>query len=191
MSRQTENQINQQTNTIKLLSLRAGRSVWYDRSVGIAEAAGSNPAPSTLRDSRLFSVIWDLKKKGYSERTLRGYSKRLRMLARSCNLDDPESVTVFLTSRLEWSNTFKRALFGISDNDKAVKIRNVEKILIENIRNSPEKIESFLKHYDLDNTEDAFIFEEWIWQVLLEKISKPIKLTPQRKEILRNMVQRR
>ena len=26
----------------------AGRSVWYDRSVGIAEAAGSNPAPSTL-----------------------------------------------------------------------------------------------------------------------------------------------
>jgi hypothetical protein len=25
----------------------AGRSVWYDRSVGIAEAAGSNPAPST------------------------------------------------------------------------------------------------------------------------------------------------
>src|SRR3989304_3647193 len=27
----------------------AGRSVWYDRSVGIAEAAGSNPAPSTNR----------------------------------------------------------------------------------------------------------------------------------------------
>ena len=30
--------------------LRAGRSVWYDRSVGIAEAAGSNPAPSTHTD---------------------------------------------------------------------------------------------------------------------------------------------
>ena len=26
----------------------AGRSAWNDRSVGIAEAAGSNPAPSTL-----------------------------------------------------------------------------------------------------------------------------------------------
>jgi hypothetical protein len=31
--------------------IRAGRSVWYDRSVGIAEAAGSNPAPSTTRSS--------------------------------------------------------------------------------------------------------------------------------------------
>ena len=28
----------------------AGRSVWYDRSVGIAEAAGSNPAPSTISE---------------------------------------------------------------------------------------------------------------------------------------------
>jgi hypothetical protein len=27
--------------------LRAGRSVWYDRHVGIVEAAGSNPAQST------------------------------------------------------------------------------------------------------------------------------------------------
>jgi hypothetical protein len=25
----------------------AGRSVWYDRNVGIVEVAGSNPAPST------------------------------------------------------------------------------------------------------------------------------------------------
>ena len=27
--------------------LWAGRSVWHDRHVGIVEAAGSNPAPST------------------------------------------------------------------------------------------------------------------------------------------------
>ncbi len=26
----------------------AGRSAWYDRHVGIVEAAGSNPAPSTF-----------------------------------------------------------------------------------------------------------------------------------------------
>ena len=26
----------------------AGRSVWYDRHVGIVEVAGSNPAPSTI-----------------------------------------------------------------------------------------------------------------------------------------------
>ena len=29
---------------------RAGRSVWHDRHVGIVEVAGSNPAPSTIRE---------------------------------------------------------------------------------------------------------------------------------------------
>jgi hypothetical protein len=31
----------------KVTCFRAGRSVWHDRHVGIVEAAGSNPAPST------------------------------------------------------------------------------------------------------------------------------------------------
>ena len=39
---------------------------------GIAEAAGSNPAPSTTAEPRLFQVIWKLKTLGYSERTLKG-----------------------------------------------------------------------------------------------------------------------
>ena len=47
--------------------MRAGRSVWYDRSVGIAEDAGSNPAPSTKflseknlnLDQEILSVHWD------------------------------------------------------------------------------------------------------------------------------------
>ena len=34
------------TERVKLLSNRAGRSVWYDRHVGIVEVAGSNPAQS-------------------------------------------------------------------------------------------------------------------------------------------------
>jgi hypothetical protein len=32
----------------------AGRSAWNDRSVGIAEAAGSNPVPSTTTEPRPF-----------------------------------------------------------------------------------------------------------------------------------------
>jgi len=56
---------------------------------------GSNPAPSTLLGSRLFSVIWDLKKKGYSERTLQGYAKRLKMLATNCDIDNPEDVSPY------------------------------------------------------------------------------------------------
>ena len=31
-----------------IVSVWAGRSAWNDRSVGIAEDAGSNPAPSTM-----------------------------------------------------------------------------------------------------------------------------------------------
>jgi hypothetical protein len=40
-----------------LTVLRAGRSVWYDRHVGIVEAAGSNPAQSTiaLHESTIFA----------------------------------------------------------------------------------------------------------------------------------------
>ena len=92
-----------------LRRLRAGRSVWYDRSVGIAEAAGSNPAPSTMRDSRLFSVIWKLKTKGYSERTLKGYSKRLRMLNKNCNINNPTEISEYLASK-DWSNAYKEGV---------------------------------------------------------------------------------
>ncbi len=57
-------------------SPRAGRSVWYDRSVGIAEAAGSNPAPSTTREplpSLILRTVWELKKNGRTEEwTLKG-----------------------------------------------------------------------------------------------------------------------
>ena len=34
--------------------LWAGRSAWYDRHVGIVEAPGSNPGPSTIRLSRCY-----------------------------------------------------------------------------------------------------------------------------------------
>jgi len=53
---------------------------------------GSNPAPSTYREPRLFQVIWKLKTQGYSERTLKGYSKRLRLLARNTDIDNPVAV---------------------------------------------------------------------------------------------------
>ena len=93
----------------------AGRSAWNDRGVGIAEVAGSNPAPSTTREpryfeSRIFQVIWRLKNSGYSERTLKGYSKRLRMLAKHVNLDKPESVRSFIAGQEGWSNAYKEGI---------------------------------------------------------------------------------
>jgi len=94
---------------------RAGRSAWNDRGVGIAEVAGSNPAPSTVREpryfeSRIFKVIWQLKSRGYAERTLKGYSKRLKMLSKHVSLDNPESVKSFIASKDNWSNAYKEGI---------------------------------------------------------------------------------
>jgi hypothetical protein len=36
---------------------RAGRSAWYDRHVGIVEAAGPNPAPSTTLASQVEPIL--------------------------------------------------------------------------------------------------------------------------------------
>ena len=75
------------------------------------EAAGSNPAPSTRREhwhsGRILNVIWELKKRGYAEKTIEGYSKRLKMLAKHVSLDNPEAVKTFIANQKSWSNAYK------------------------------------------------------------------------------------
>ena len=56
---------------------------------------------------KIFKVVWGLRKRGYSELTLEGYSKKLRLLSKSVDLDSPESVTRYLTNKKEWKNSFK------------------------------------------------------------------------------------
>ena len=78
----------------------------------LAEAAGSNLVDGTGFEprpflNRIFNVIWELKSKGYSERTIHGYSKRLRMLAKHVNLDNPDSVNRFIATQDEWPNAYK------------------------------------------------------------------------------------
>jgi integrase len=55
-------------------------------------------------------VLWGLRKKGYSELTLEGYSKKLRLLSKSVCLDSPESVNRFLANKREWKNSFKETV---------------------------------------------------------------------------------
>ena len=55
-------------------------------------------------------MLWSLRKRGYSELTLEGYSKKLRLLNKSVNLDSPESVTRYLTNKKEWKNSFKETV---------------------------------------------------------------------------------
>lgn len=55
---------------------------------------GINLVPSTSDEpftSRIFKTIWELKKKGRAEATLRGISRKLKQLSRETNLDDPEA----------------------------------------------------------------------------------------------------
>jgi len=55
---------------------------------------------------RIFQVLWQLKKDGYSENTIDPIRKRLQNLARYVNLDDPDKVKEFI-AKATWSNGYK------------------------------------------------------------------------------------
>ena len=79
------------------------------------EAAGSNPVPSTRSEPRSFSekvfnVAWNLKSNGYSSRTIEGISKRLKMLAKRTDLDNPEGVKSYIANQETWSNAYKECV---------------------------------------------------------------------------------
>jgi len=57
--------------------------------------------------SKILNTIWQLKKEGYADSTLRAYDSRLRGLARHVNLDNPEAVKAYIASKNTWSNAFK------------------------------------------------------------------------------------
>jgi integrase len=52
--------------------------------------------------------LWQLKKDGYAEETMKGYSKRLRHLEQNTNLDKPELVKAFISQK-DVSNAYKEA----------------------------------------------------------------------------------
>ena len=64
----------------------------------------------TLYHSKIFKVAWDLRKRGYSEHTLEGYSKKLKILSKLVCLDKPESVNRVLANKKEWKNSFKETV---------------------------------------------------------------------------------
>jgi len=82
---------------------------------------GSNPAPSTIREPRLFDarilqLVVCLQSRGYAEKTLKGILKRLMMLSKSVNLDDVEAVKRFVASKSGWSNVYKETIVNAYDH---------------------------------------------------------------------------
>jgi len=80
-----------------------------------ARVVGSNPADPTISrtgaaNAKIFKTLWELKKGGYSEGTLKSKGERLRYLARHVNLDDPEEVKGYIANRANWSNAYKQGV---------------------------------------------------------------------------------
>ena len=51
-------------------------------------------------------------------------------------------------------------LFGLSRQTRDESAKTLEKGLIEYVKNSPEEVENWLKHFDLEYSDDRLIFEE-------------------------------
>ncbi len=85
-----------------------------DRAVRV-RVVGSNPADPTTRrtgaaNAKIFKTLWQLKKDGYSEDTLKAKGDRLRYLAKRVDLDDPEAVKGFIANRANWSNAYRQGV---------------------------------------------------------------------------------
>ena len=92
-----------------------------DGSDSRVKVVGSNPAgPTTSRTgparAKIFNTVWELKKRGYCDITLKAKGERLRFLARHANLDDPEAVKGFIAEQTSWSNGYKQSVAYAYDN---------------------------------------------------------------------------
>jgi integrase len=58
----------------------------------------------------MFKVVWSLRKRGYAKSTLKGYSKKLKLLCKFADLDKPSEVTTVLANHRSWSNNFKETV---------------------------------------------------------------------------------
>ena len=74
------------------------------------------PRETTPNDPRekIFNTLWQMKKDGYAESTIRVTGKRLRMIAKTVDLDDPESVKGYVANKNS-SNGYKEALCDVYD----------------------------------------------------------------------------
>jgi integrase len=64
---------------------------------------------------KMLNVLWELKKRGKADATIKSVGKCLDILAKNCNLDKPESVRTFIAT-FDRSNGYKRQLCFAYDN---------------------------------------------------------------------------
>jgi integrase len=67
-----------------------------EKAAGEKRAAGATEKASSDAYGKIFDFLWHLSKQGYSERTIKSYSEKLKYLAKHANILDPEAVKEFL-----------------------------------------------------------------------------------------------
>ena len=77
---------------------------------GQSGTATSYPLKNTASPKdKLFATAWYMKKNAYAESTIEATAKRLRILAKNCNLENPENVKAFIAQK-NCSNGYKESL---------------------------------------------------------------------------------
>jgi len=74
---------------------------------------GLHPAHHSIKTARrpnvVFEVLWDMKKNGYSEHTIKNVGKALNRMQGGCDLSNPDDVKGFI-ARLDTAESYKRNL---------------------------------------------------------------------------------
>ena len=66
----------------------------------MVDRAGIEPDPIECVKEKIFNVLWQMKKDGYAESTIKATGRRLRMIAKSVPLSDPEAVKEYIAEKL-------------------------------------------------------------------------------------------
>jgi integrase len=68
-----------------------------------------------LSDGKILNVLWELKKKGRADTTIKSIGKCLTLLAKHCDLENPESIRTFIAT-FDRTNGYKKQLCFAYDN---------------------------------------------------------------------------
>ena len=101
------NEVLRETRVARLAECRLKQKVGYDQHTSpfrtVCRPVGEKTYPKILK------VLWEMKKNGKAKDTIKNVAKALKVLAKNCDLDNPDSVKTFIAV-LDRKNGYKRQL---------------------------------------------------------------------------------
>ena len=89
------------------------RGAGFEPASKLASLAQMETSPND-QSEKIFNMLWEMKKDGYAESTIKVTGKRLRMVAKTVDLDNPDDVKGYIANKNS-SNGYKEALCDIYD----------------------------------------------------------------------------